>query len=164
MDQPLDDPGHHQVSFATTLRRDQAIQPEPTDHFQDGFHMAVRKGFLRGEPILGRDQALVAQQAAEGFDFLLGPIGEIGQGALARFIPFAPGFAEEDGGRGVAVGHDIDVHGYTKLHTIVKIKRIIIYTWVHIPHRAPAHLQIFQELILESGLCYCGNFGLIEEK
>jgi hypothetical protein len=122
--------------------------------------MAVRKGFLRGEQILGRDQALVAQQAAEGFDFLLGPSGEIGQGALAGFVPFAPGFAEEDGGRGVAVGDDIDVHGYRKPQIIHDVKTIILYTWVHIHYQTPTHLQVFQELILESGLCYCWNFGL----
>jgi hypothetical protein len=54
------------------VRRNQAIQLEPADHFQDGFDMAMRKGFLGGQQILGRDQALVPQQAAEGFDFFPG--------------------------------------------------------------------------------------------
>jgi len=51
------------------------------------------------------------QQAAEGVDFFLRPIGEVGQGALAGFVAFAPALAEEDGGRGIAVGDGLDVHG-----------------------------------------------------
>ncbi len=50
--QALSDHGHDQVSFAAALRRDQAIQLELADHFQDGFHLAVRKGFLRSEQLL----------------------------------------------------------------------------------------------------------------
>ena len=51
------------------------------------------------------------QQATEGLDFFLGPMGEIGEGALAGFVAFAPAFAEEDGGRGVTVGDGFDIHG-----------------------------------------------------
>jgi hypothetical protein len=58
---------------------------------------------------MGRDQGFVAQQAAEGLDFLLRPGGEVSQGALAGFVALAPAFAEEDGGRGVAVGNEGDV-------------------------------------------------------
>src|SRR6516164_6544112 len=72
--------------------------------------MAVGQGLLGGEQIVRRDQGFVAQQATEGFDFLRGPGGKVGQGALAGFVAFAPAFAEEDGGRGVAVGDNGDVH------------------------------------------------------
>ena len=40
----------------------------------------------------------VLQEAAEGFDFLWGPVGEVGQGAFEGFGAIAPTFAEEDGG------------------------------------------------------------------
>ena len=86
------------------------IQLEPADHLQDGFDMAVRDGFLRSEQVVWGDQGLVVQQAAEGLDFFFGPIGEIGQGALAGFLTVTPAFAEEDGGRGVAVRDDGDIH------------------------------------------------------
>ena len=114
--QALSDHGHDQVSFAAALRRDQAIQLELADHFQDGLHVAVRESLFGGEKILRGDQGLVAEQAAEGFDFFLGPMGEVGQGALAGFVAIAPAFAEEDGGRGVTVGDDGDVHALTKSH------------------------------------------------
>src|SRR5215469_17308819 len=74
--------------------------------------MAVGQDLLGGEQIVGRDQGFVAQQATEGLDFLWGPGGKVGQGALAGFVALAPAFAEEDGGRGVAVGDDGDVHAY----------------------------------------------------
>src|ERR1700731_2785374 len=93
--------------------------------------MAVGQSFLGGEQILGRDEGFVAQQAAEGLDFFLGPIGEVGQGALAGFVAFPPALAEEDGGRGVAVGDCFDVHGiyYARLLTIIKYFMLI--TWEH---------------------------------
>src|SRR6266704_3541396 len=108
--QSLDDHGYHQVSFAAMLRREDSLQLEFADHVQDGLHVAVRKSLLGGAQILRGDQGLVAQQAAKGFDFLLGPIGEIGQGALAGFVAFAPAFAEEDGGWGIAIGDGGDIH------------------------------------------------------
>src|SRR6266566_7010244 len=83
---------------------------------------AVRESLLCGEQFLRRDQALVAQDATEVFDFFFGPIGEIGQGALAGFLSLAPGLAEEHGRRGVAVGDDVDVHGCNKSHIIRHVK------------------------------------------
>jgi hypothetical protein len=80
--------------------RDQPLD----DRGQDGLDVAVGKGFLGGEQLLRRDRRLVAQQAAEGFDFCLRQMGEVGEGALADFRALAPAFAEQDGGRGVAVG------------------------------------------------------------
>ena len=110
IDQPLDDHGHHQIAFAAALGSDQALQIELADHRQDGFDVTVGERLLRGEQVLGRNQRLIAQHAAQGFDLVLGPIGEVGQGALAGFLALAPAFAQEDGGRGVAVGDDVDVH------------------------------------------------------
>ena len=37
-------------------------------------------------------------------------MGEVGDGAVVDLAVLAEGFAEEDGGRGVAVGHDGDIH------------------------------------------------------
>jgi hypothetical protein len=51
------------------------------------------------------------QQAAEGINLLFGPVGEVGQGALEGLRAFAPTLAEEDGGRGAAIGDGLDVHG-----------------------------------------------------
>src|ERR1035437_8278193 len=48
---------------------------------------------------------------AEGINLLFGPVGEVGQGALEGLRAFAPTLAEEDGGRGAAIGDGLDVHG-----------------------------------------------------
>jgi hypothetical protein len=39
-------------------------------------------------------------------------MGEVGEGAVADLAAETEGLAEEDGGRGVAVGHGGDVHVY----------------------------------------------------
>src|SRR5215469_2970472 len=89
--------------------------------------MAVGQGLLGGEQIVRRDQGLVAQQATEGLDFLRGPGGKVGQGALTGFVAFAPAFAEEDGGRGVAVGDDGDVHANMTPQLSSPVKHKYVY-------------------------------------
>ena len=103
-DQPLDDHGHDQVSFAATLGGDQGVEVEPADHRQDRLHVAVGRGMSSVQQILGGDQGLAAQHAAQGIDLGLRPSGE------------------ENGGRGVAVGNGFDVHGsyYSHIMAIVK--------------------------------------------
>src|SRR5450755_3960495 len=102
--------------------------------------MAVGQSFLGSEQILGRDEGFVAQQAAESLDFFLGPIGEVGQGALAGFVAFAPALAEEDGGRGVAVGDGFDVHGSYYAHLLTIVKDYVLLTWEHF-HRGKFDLR-----------------------
>jgi hypothetical protein len=80
--------------------------------------VAMGESLVGAEQILRGDQGFVLQQAAEGFDFLLGPMGEVGQGALEGLRAFAPAFAEEDGGRGVAIGDGFDVHGSIICYTV----------------------------------------------
>jgi hypothetical protein len=41
-----------------------------------------------------------------------GELREVGQGTRFDLAVFAVGFAEEDGGRGVAIGDGGDVHAY----------------------------------------------------
>src|SRR3984893_391268 len=93
--------------------------------------MAVGQRFSARRQILRRDEGFVAQQSAEGLDFFLGPIGEVGQGALAGFVAFPPALAEEDGGRGVAVGDGFDVHGIYYAHLVIIVKENVLVTWEH---------------------------------
>ena len=43
---------------------------------------------------------------------LRGQMGDVGKGACFDFPVFSEGLAEEDGGRGVAIGHSRHVHAY----------------------------------------------------
>src|SRR6516164_5459565 len=89
--------------------------------------MAVRQGLAGGEQIVGRDQGFVAQQATEALDFLWRPGGKVGQGALTGFVALAPALAEEDGGRGVAVGDDGDVHANITPQLSSTVKQKYVY-------------------------------------
>jgi hypothetical protein len=73
--------------------------------------MAMRKRAGDKEGIVGAHQCLAPEKATEGVDLRLGPIGEIGEGALANFGAVANGLAEEDSGRGVTIGDALHVHG-----------------------------------------------------
>jgi hypothetical protein len=46
-----------------------------------------------------------------------GEMSDVGDGASLDFTVEAVGFAEEDGGRRVAIGHGGDVHAYTIRHS-----------------------------------------------
>jgi hypothetical protein len=49
-------------------------------------------------------------------------MGDVGEGAGLDVAVFAVGFAEEDGGRGVAVGDGGHVHAYIISHQMHKYK------------------------------------------
>ena len=51
--------------------------------------------------------------AAESIDLGGGPMREVGEGAVADLAVETEGLAEEDSGRGVAVGDAGDVHAYS---------------------------------------------------
>ena len=96
--------------------------------------MAVGRGLSGGQQILGGDEGLAAEGAAQGFDLWFWPIGEIGQGALQGFLSLTPAFAEEDSRSGVTVGDGFDVHGSYYNSTNQHVKEIINITWEHLAH------------------------------
>ena len=74
--------------------------------------MAVRAGAddVEGLRKRGADGSGALQNGAQRIDLGGGPVGEIGNGAVVDLAVFAEALAQEDSGRGVAVGHDGDVH------------------------------------------------------
>src|SRR5579883_3489067 len=65
------------------------------------------------------------------------PVGEIGQGAILDLAVLAEGFAQEEGGWGVAVGDGGDVHDFCISHTIEHVKINIQTTLLHLGSRIP---------------------------
>ena len=57
------------------------------------------------------------QQDAQSFDDVSRHLAEIGDGPFEDLLALAVGLAQEDGGRRVAVGDDVDVHGHLLWHT-----------------------------------------------
>jgi hypothetical protein len=93
--------------------------------------VAVRNRALNLEGIGRGDDGFPFEEAAEGIDLRGGPSGEIGEGALDDFAVDTGGFAEENGGRGVAVGYGLYVHGNIITKIINEYKYNNSFTWVH---------------------------------
>jgi hypothetical protein len=93
--------------------------------------MAVGSGALNLEGGGGGDEGLAFEEAAEGVDLGGGPSGKIGEGSFNDTAIKTRGFAEEDGGRGVAVGDGLDVHGYIIKYFYNYNNTPMYNTWVH---------------------------------
>ncbi len=79
----------------------------------DGGDMPVGSGAQDLEGVVHRLQGDAAlEQDAQPPDDLVGPLREVGEGALADLAVLAEGLAQQDGGRGVPVEHAFNVHGH----------------------------------------------------
>ena len=132
LDEPLGDHGQHELAFTAGLGSDQRRDPEPAHGSQDGFNVAMRARASDDEGVLGTDELIPPQQTAKGLDLLGGPIGEIGESALADLAFFAPGLAQQNSGGRVTVGDTLDVHGTTVLLGRLRSSTISLVTWVHL--------------------------------
>ena len=77
---------------------DESVQAQVAQRAQHCRDMAVGEGAHDVEGVVAPDQRLVFEESAQGVDFVLGPLGEIGEGAFSDFAVLAPAFAQEDGG------------------------------------------------------------------
>jgi hypothetical protein len=59
---------------------------------------------LRGQGEIGRLIEFAPQEVPQSFNARGRPVGEVGEGAVLDLAVLAKGLAQEDGGRGVAVG------------------------------------------------------------
>jgi hypothetical protein len=98
IEQTLGPQGHHQVAFPAVPGGEDRLPAQLAEGAQDRLDVAVGKGSRGGEELLRRDPGFVAPESSQGFDLLRRPMGQIGQGALARLVAFAPPLAQEDGG------------------------------------------------------------------
>ena len=76
--------------------------------------MAVGQGAFDDNCVLtGRQCGAALEQRAQAFDERGRPVTEVEQGALLDLAVDAIALAQEDSGRGIAVGNGLDVHGYS---------------------------------------------------
>ena len=59
-----------------------------------------------------RGEAGATQHSLEGLDLVGGPVGEVCEGSLLDLVTLAVGLAQQHGGAGVAIGHEVDKHGH----------------------------------------------------
>jgi len=122
------DHGDDEIAMAAGNRIEDGIELEIAQAPEDGRGVAVRKGAGDEERIgqgraAGRERA--SQGQAESMDLMNGQMREIGEGAALDLAVFAVGSAEEDGGRGHAVGHRGHIHAYIISHEMLNNNKII---------------------------------------
>src|SRR5580700_6630038 len=101
-----------EIAIAVGMLIEEAVEMQLAQSAEDGGDVAVRAGAddVEGLRQSGAEGGGALQDGAQGIDFSLGPVGQIGDGAVVDLAVFAEALAEEDSGRGVAVGDDGDVH------------------------------------------------------
>ncbi len=108
-----EDHGGGQGPVARGAAVQELLEAEVAGTSQHGGDMAVEPGAQDGEGVAaGRERDAALEQDAEPLDEIVGPLGQVGEGAFLDLAVFAEGLAQKDGGRGVPVGHAFDIHGY----------------------------------------------------
>jgi hypothetical protein len=100
-----------EIALRATSTREQIWQAEMTKGSEDRGDMAMGQRADDLEGLIAGDQIFTLQDAAQEIDLSGGPGGEISEGAFLDLRANPDGFAEEDGGRGIAIGDGVDVHG-----------------------------------------------------
>ena len=109
------DHGDDEIALAAGSRIEDGIQMQVSQAAEDCGDMAVRQGSGYEEGVRQRGGGAsqrAGQSPAENVDLMSGEMSDIGDGASLDLAVEAIGFAEEDGGRGVAIGYGGDVHAY----------------------------------------------------
>ena len=112
-----DDDGDDQIALGATGAREDRFQKEAANSAESGGDVAVRSRALNVESVGGGDERFALEDTAEGVDLGGGPRREVGEGTFDDLGALAEALAEEDGGRGVAVGDGLYIHGYSIFNT-----------------------------------------------
>jgi hypothetical protein len=119
LDDAGNDHGDDEIALAAGNWIEDGIQMQVAQATEYGGDMAVRQGAGDVEGVRqrgGEDSQRAGQCQAEGVNLMRSEMSDVGDGARLDSAVEAIGFAEEDGGRGVAVGYGGDVHAYIILH------------------------------------------------
>jgi hypothetical protein len=115
LDDAGDNHGADQIAPAGRSGADDVVQAEGAKRAKDSGDVAVGERASNHERGRGgrggRGEGFALQDAAEGIDPSLRPMGEVGEGAFDDPGSVTGGFAEENGGRGVAVSDAFHIHG-----------------------------------------------------
>jgi hypothetical protein len=119
LDDAGNDHGDDEIALAAGSRIEDGIQMQVSQAAEDCGDMAVRQGSGDEEGVRQRGGGAsqrAGQSPAESVELKSGEMRDVGDGASLDLAVEAIGFAEEDGGRGVAIGHGSDVHAYLIPH------------------------------------------------
>src|SRR5438477_10021477 len=82
--------GHDQIALLAGFGSNEGVKAKTAHSAQDRLDGAMGKRLLDREHAVRRHQRLVLQEASEGVDLMIGPMGEIGEGAFAYLGALAP--------------------------------------------------------------------------
>jgi hypothetical protein len=103
--------GDDQIALGTRGAGEDGFQAGAPQSAESRGDVAVGGGAPNLEGVGRGDEGLAFEDATEGVNLGSRPSGEIGEGALDDFASGAGGLAEEDGGRGIAIGDGLHIHG-----------------------------------------------------
>ena len=107
------DEGHGALALGRGRGGEGAVEAQFPERAEDGGDMAVGVGAEDVDGVGGSgERGAALEQDLEAVDQGGRPLGEVGEGAFADLAALAEGLAQEDGGRRVAVGDGLDVHGH----------------------------------------------------
>ena len=90
---------------------DESRKLEAADDLEDGLDVPVGEGAFDDEELIRVNERDVLEDEAETLDLVPRPAGDVSDSAFADAFALSPAFAQEDGGAGIAVGDNVDVHG-----------------------------------------------------
>src|SRR5262249_46475880 len=138
--------GDDQIAFATATRCQQRLEAETAHGDANGVHVAVVIRACRFEELAHRHQPFALERSTNCIYLLGRQRREIGQCALANLLALAERLAQQDRGRRVAVGHDVDMHGYFSHVYRMASSTLHVYIWRSICMLLPEHHSTFRKL------------------
>jgi hypothetical protein len=159
LDDAGNDHGDDEIALAAGSRIEDGIQMQVSQAAEDCGDMAVRQGSGDEEGVRQRGGGAsqrAGQSPAESVELKSGEMRDVGDGASLDLAVEAIGFAEEDGGRGVAIGYGGDVHAYMikELPAVIQAKTANLHAYKIAAKTAYRHQN------KEISPFSCQNFGL----
>jgi hypothetical protein len=111
MEELFGDHRHHETALGAGFGGNEGVKADASHGAQNRFNGTVRQRLLDAEQGIGWGEGLVLEQSFEGLDLMLGPMGEIGQGAFDDLVSLPRALSQQNGRSGVSIGYSFDIHG-----------------------------------------------------
>jgi len=99
-----------EIALPRSFAIDQLLEAEPPHGDAHGLHMPMRQRADAVEAAARRRKLLALEHKPDGLGLLQRKRRQVGDGALPDALAFADAFAQQDGGLGAAIGHEVDIH------------------------------------------------------
>ncbi len=104
---------HHrrdEIALARRLAIDQLVEAQPPHGGAHRLHMPMRQRADAVEAAVRGRKLLALEHEPDGLRLLQRQGRQVGDGPLPDALAFPDAFAQQDGGFGASIGHEVDVH------------------------------------------------------